>query len=176
MNKEELVEEGIVLTANDGKAEIMVIDSDSCEECSAKIYCKPSSENKKTLLVKDPFGVKPGDKVKVALQGANLFKASGILYGIPLLILIAGILVGVNIFENSSNKEVYAFLLSVSACALYYFVVYDFLFFLQNYIFVYHQHKHILFHLFSKILIDFFLYDSVFLAKTSPIFQPLVLL
>ncbi len=124
MNKEELIEEGVVLTSQDGKAEIMVINSDSCEECSAKIYCKPASEDKKTLLVKDPFGVKPGDKVKVSLQGANLFKASGVLYGIPLIILIGGILLGVTIFENSSNKEVYAFLLSISACALYYLVVY----------------------------------------------------
>jgi len=124
MNKEELIEEGVVLTVNAGKAEIMVIDSDSCEECSAKIYCKPSSENKKTLLVKDPFGVKPGDKVKVALQGANLFKASSILYGIPLLILVGGIVLGVSLFENSSSKEVYAFLLSISACALYYLIVY----------------------------------------------------
>lgn len=124
MNKEELIEEGVVLTVNAGKAEIMVIDSDSCEECSAKIYCKPSSENKKTLLVKDPFGVKPGDKVKVALRGANLFKASSILYGIPLLILVGGIVLGVSLFENSSSKEVYAFLLSISACALYYLIVY----------------------------------------------------
>ena len=117
MNKEELYEDGIVKTAQDGIAEIVISDSDHCEECSAKVYCKPSSSNERSLTVKDPFGVHPGDKVRVTVKGSKILSASFLLYGIPLIILVAGIFIGLQIF--TINKELFSSLLALGLISIY---------------------------------------------------------
>ena len=117
MYKEELYEDGIVKEASDGIAEILISDSDHCKECSAKVYCKPGSSNERNLTVKDPFGVHPGDKVRVTIKGSKILSASFLLYGIPLIILVAGIFIGLQIF--SFNKELFATLLAMGLISIY---------------------------------------------------------
>ncbi len=103
MYKEELLEEGIVRESKDGIAKVIIVDSNHCEECSAKIYCKPVSGNEKELIVQDKLGTKTGDIVLISVPGRKILLASIFLYGIPLLLLIGSILLGLNLFEN--NKE-----------------------------------------------------------------------
>ncbi|HPN38753.1 MAG TPA: SoxR reducing system RseC family protein [Melioribacteraceae bacterium] len=124
MKNEELIEEGIVIKSQNGIAEITIIEKGDCSECSAKVYCSPSEGNKKKLKVKDPFGVNPGDRVKVSLKGSNLFAASILLYGVPLVLLIIAILIGISFFEDSKNKELYGFLIGLGVLILYYFSVF----------------------------------------------------
>ena len=71
MNSEELIEEGIVIKVDKGTAEIAIIEKGECSECSAKVYCSPTEGNKKKLKVSDPYGVKPGDRVKVKIGRAS---------------------------------------------------------------------------------------------------------
>ncbi len=118
MNSEQIHEIGIVLEAANGRAKVKLIPSESCEECSAKIFCKPSDENSKIVEVIDPFGVRQGDEVTINIEGSDLFKASLKLYGIPLVLLVGGIVLGLNLFNNS---ELYASLLGMTATTIYYF-------------------------------------------------------
>ncbi|HET54467.1 MAG TPA: hypothetical protein ENN33_04550, partial [Ignavibacteria bacterium] len=87
MQNESIIEKGIVLSAADGHAEIALIQTGSCEECSAKIFCKPS-EKKDTKIIEaeDPYGVQPGDEVQIEIAGTDILKASFMLYGMPLII------------------------------------------------------------------------------------------
>ncbi len=124
MQYEELIEEGIVISISHGVAEIAIVENDKCGECSAKVYCNPSAENKKILKVKDPFGVKPGDLVRVSLKGSKLFQATLILYGVPLILIMAGILFGSVIFKGITYNEVYSFFIGVVLMGLYYLGVY----------------------------------------------------
>lgn len=117
MYKEEITEEGIVKQSKDGIAEIVISDSDHCEECSAKIYCKPGNNNLRTLLAKDPFNSEPGDKVTITINGSTILKATFQLYGIPLLIIITTILLGVNFFII--NKELYSSVLGLTFSGIY---------------------------------------------------------
>jgi sigma-E factor negative regulatory protein RseC len=117
MYKEELTEEGIVKASKDGIAEIIISDSNHCEECSAKIYCKPGNEKFRTLLAKDPFNSDAGDKVIVKINGSRILKASIQLYGITLLILLIGIVVGMNLFN--SNKELYSTIFGITLSGIY---------------------------------------------------------
>ncbi len=119
--KEELIEEGIVISAENGTAIIDLLMNESCEDCSAKIYCSPSGSKKRSLTVRDPFGVKPGDSVRISVGGSKLLAASFFLYGFPLLLLIAGIMFGINYFD--SNKELLSSLLGASMLAAYYLAV-----------------------------------------------------
>jgi sigma-E factor negative regulatory protein RseC len=124
MYTEELYEEGIVKEAKDGIAVISIHDSESCHECTAKIYCKPGNSEGRSLTVRDPFGVHPGDKVRVVIKGSKILSASFFLYGIPLILLLAGIFTGYEIFEE--NKEFYSSLFAISLVSVY--ALYMFLF------------------------------------------------
>ena len=121
MYKELLYEEGIVKQSKDGIAEIIISDSNHCEECSAKIYCKPGNEKLRTILAKDPFNSKSGDKVIVKINGSRILKASIQLYGLTLLLILAGIVVGMNLF--TSNKEVYSTILGITLSGIYLIII-----------------------------------------------------
>lgn len=124
MVAEELIEEGIVVGAKKGSAEIILVNSDNCEECSAKLFCKPRGKETHILKAFDPYGVREGDEVRISVQGAKILEASFFLYGLPLIIMIAGLLLGMVLFENTLNKEFYSFLFGGSLTALYYLYYY----------------------------------------------------
>lgn len=117
MYKEELYENGIVKESKNGLATIIISDSDHCEECSAKLYCKPGNEKSRILIVKDPFGTMFGDRVKIAINGNTIIKATFILYGIPLILLLIGLFLGSQLF--SVNVEVYTSLIVLGLIFFY---------------------------------------------------------
>lgn len=117
MYNEELIEEGIVKLSKNGIAEVIISNSSNCEECSAKIYCKPGNSSERTLIVRDPLGAKAGDKVRVVIKGSKILSASFLLYGIPLLLLLVGIFTGYYIFNE--NKELYSTLFGFSLIFFY---------------------------------------------------------
>jgi len=125
MQNESIIEKGIVLSAADGHAEIALIQTGSCEECSAKIFCKPS-EKKDTKIIEaeDPYGVQPGDEVQIEIAGTDILKASFMLYGMPLIIILLGIILGMSIFNGTSLPELLSFLFSVGITALYFSVIF----------------------------------------------------
>jgi len=117
MYREELYEEGIVKEAKDGIAIISIQDSDRCEDCTAKIYCKTGNTDERSLSVRDPYGVQPGDKVRVVINGSRILSASFMLYGIPLILLLAGIFIGSEIFQT--NMELYSSLFAIGLVLIY---------------------------------------------------------
>ena len=121
MYTEELVEEGIVTEVKNGIATVSVINSDSCEECSAKIFCH-TENNIRNVTAKDPYGVKAGDKVQISIKGRNVVAASFLLYGLPLVLLIVGIFVGMNHFKD--NSELISACIGLSLVGFYFLSLY----------------------------------------------------
>lgn len=119
-SNEELIEEGIVVKAENGELDIELLSTGECEHCSAKLICKPRDENSQVLHLKDPIKVKPGDRVRINLKESALFKASILLYGIPLILLFAGIFIGLSIFSIYSSAELFSFLFAVILIAIYF--------------------------------------------------------
>ena len=124
MNSEELIEEGIVISSSAGLAKITLTKSDHCEECSAKIICKPKSGDQKLLTVNDPYGTKPGDVVKISVLGSEILKISFLLYGFPLFLLLIPIFVISNSYPNLKNVELISFSIGVLLVAVYYLIVF----------------------------------------------------
>ncbi|MEN8192272.1 MAG: SoxR reducing system RseC family protein [Bacteroidota bacterium] len=120
MFNETLTETGKVINVIDSIAEIVIEPSDKCEECSAKLFCNPKSELENRLSVKINNNIKIGDLVEISISGRNLLVSSLFLYGIPLVLLILFILVGLEIFSGNSTAELYSFLVSVGVIAVYY--------------------------------------------------------
>jgi len=121
MYTEELVEEGIVTEVKDGLATISVMESTSCDDCSAKIFCH-TENNIKSVTAKDFYGVKPGDTVRISIKGRNLVTASVILYGVPLLLIVAGIVIG--FYFSANNSEIISSVLGFIFLGVYLVTLY----------------------------------------------------
>ena len=117
MNKEKLIEEGIVRESKDGIATIVISDSENCTECTAKLYCKQGNSNERSLTVKDTFGVNAGDKVRVSINGSQILRVSFLIYGIPLILMLAGLFVGMEFFQI--HKELFSTIFAVGLVAIY---------------------------------------------------------
>lgn len=125
MTIEEFIEEGKVVSKNGKYVEVELTTTDTCEECTAKIFCKPKNDGKKILSVVDEIGVSIGDKVKISLAGKIVVKMSFLLYGVPLFLLVVGIFIGLKIFTD--NKELFSFLVGLAMMFFYYLVFYIFI-------------------------------------------------
>ena len=121
MYNEELTEEGIVKESKDGIATIVISNSDSCEECTAKLYCKPGNSNERSLTVKDNFGVIAGDRVRVSIHGSQILRVSFLIYGIPLILMLAGLFIGMQFFQI--HKELYSTIFAVALVSIYVLII-----------------------------------------------------
>ena len=117
MYNEELTEEGIVKESKGGIATVVISNSDNCEECTAKLYCKPGNTNQRSLTVNDPLGVSVGDSVKVSIKGSQILRVSFLIYGMPLILILAGLFFGMQVFQI--NKELFSTLLAVGLVLAY---------------------------------------------------------
>lgn len=120
MAAEEIIEKGIVVTADNGYADIALLGGDNCGECSAKLFCKPSEGEQKILQVVDSYKTEPGDEVSISVSGSSIFKVSFFLYGLPLIIIIASVIAGVEYFKETTQPELYSFLVSICFITVYY--------------------------------------------------------
>lgn len=117
---EELIEQGIVLKSEEGISEIELFSNENCEECSAKLFCKPREDSSRILQVTNPIKLNKGDKVSISISGKSLLTASLNLYLYPLLILVISILIGTNLFSNSSHPELFSLTAGIILVSIYY--------------------------------------------------------
>lgn len=121
MHKEELTEEGIVKESKDGIATIVISDFENCKECTAKLYCKPGNSNERSLTVKDTFGVIAGDRVRVSINGSQILRVSFLIYGVPLILMLAGLFVGIQFFQI--HKELFSTFFAIGLVSIYILII-----------------------------------------------------
>lgn len=97
---------GIVFELNDDKAKLIVTRlaacGSSCESCSA--HC---GENKQEYInVKNDLGLKIGDRVEITTDSKAVLKYISLVYGLPLIFLISGVVIGMLL----NLKEIYSLL------------------------------------------------------------------
>jgi len=98
MVKFKTVEEiGVVRSAEGMVASVAVPKKSGCEGCSMKA-CKPDDQ---FMLIEalNPLQARIGQKVRVGIKSFTYLKGSVIIYGIPALSLIAGAVIGKEIFS-----------------------------------------------------------------------------
>ncbi len=117
-----LVEKGVVVSVSKEIAEIEISRSDNCHNCSAHLFCNPSKNNSKILKAVNTFGALLGDEVKIEIEEKAVLTASFQMYGVPILLLLIGVLLGNFIFSEYTLTEFYAFLFSIALIAIYYIV------------------------------------------------------
>lgn len=124
MNSENISEEGIVVSVEGSIASIAVTRNEGCDECHAKIICKPSSGKENMIKAVDNIGVKPGMTVRFEIKGGALLGASFNLYLVPLILVLAGIILGLSLFSGYAAKELYSFLFGAGLAIIYYVLLY----------------------------------------------------
>jgi positive regulator of sigma E activity len=83
-------ESGIVIQAGSGAATVRMTASPACDGCGQASGCHPGQGSDRTLAVRDPLGVRPGQAVTVRLPGRGVWAAMGLIYGWPLAMLFFG--------------------------------------------------------------------------------------
>lgn len=123
MRGEDIYEDGIVLSTEGGRATVAVAMGDACEECTAKVFCSSNEGKDNTVVARDPFGVHTGDRVRIVVHGEDMFRAAFLLYGIPLLLILGGVLFGTYGYDPGiMPNELWAFGLGIGPAVLYYLV------------------------------------------------------
>jgi sigma-E factor negative regulatory protein RseC len=124
VSSEIITEEGIVVSVENGIADIIVVKNEGCNDCHASIICKPASGNENIIKAIDTIGVKSGMHVRFEIKGGALLGASFLLYGIPLLLLLIGIFLGMSLFSEYKGKELLAFMFGLGLMALFFILNY----------------------------------------------------
>ena len=89
-------EEGIVTKADSSTAWVKCTKSAACESCSAKGFCDTmgGSEDTVELEAINAVGAKVNDRVTISFETSSLLKVSFLVYMIPVLFLILGVIIG----------------------------------------------------------------------------------
>lgn len=86
------VGEVVELTQNGAK--VVFKRQKACGDCRA---CASFGSDSALTEVENTLGARVGDRVEIALHASSVMKAGLIMYGIPLVALIAGVLIGSHI-------------------------------------------------------------------------------
>lgn len=92
--------------------------SPMCEKCGA---CEMANEQMRMQL-KRAKGAEVGDEVQINLKSGTVLKAAFITYGIPLIMMILGLVIG-NSLPLPGNKDVYAIACGVLLAGLAFLVI-----------------------------------------------------
>ncbi len=96
-------EEGIVAEIAGDIAKVALVKKSACEQCAASGVCHPGDQE--YMEASNPLGAKKGQKVKVVVAPQVYLKASIILYGVPMVSLVAGAIIAKNIAERYTGES-----------------------------------------------------------------------
>ena len=105
---------GIVTAISDGTARIHFLRGSACAHCGA---CLTVGEAEMEISLPNTLGAKEGDRVSVDLSPKRVVQASLLAYAVPLILLIAGVLVG------SRYADWAGLALGIFACGLGYLIL-----------------------------------------------------
>ncbi len=118
LHGENLEEEGVVLAVEPAAADapasarVRLLAGEHCEGCPASAMCRPETGDRRIMEVADPLGVAVGDRVRVTVPGGAVLRASFLVYGLPLLLLLLGVWLGTRIWAPEvALRDLWSFLL-----------------------------------------------------------------
>lgn len=110
----------IVELVDDTTAKVAIMRHSACEKCGA---CHVGSSNRDFSITADNnVNAQLGHVVVVQMETENVLSAALIMYVIPLIALVTGILVGAKLFQGEKG-DILSILLGFVLLALSYFVI-----------------------------------------------------
>ncbi|RJQ49718.1 MAG: hypothetical protein C4538_01655 [Nitrospiraceae bacterium] len=107
-----MIEETGIVTKIDGMmAKVTVQKKGTCEGCAAQGVCE-TKEGGTEIEALNPVNAKVGQTVKVSMKPSVYLKGTMLVYGVPLVALIGGAIIGKNIgeayFQGTSSDVIAA--------------------------------------------------------------------
>ena len=87
-------DQGLVIARHGSVVTIRLLPRDGCASCTLTQFCIGSKESSPTVRATAPPEIAQGDLVEVSLDDSIILKASAIMYGVPLVAFLAGVLGG----------------------------------------------------------------------------------
>lgn len=121
---EVMIETGVVvrvLAAAPGRAARVVLrvdPGDRCEGCGARALCHAAADDRREIEAEDPLGCVAGERVQVAVTGGEILRMSLLVYGVPLLLMLAGVLLGETTLPSGRWRDPASFFLAMTLAAL----------------------------------------------------------
>lgn len=107
-------QQGTVIKTDGRRATVRFVKSGACGNCNA---CFRFGGNEADIEMANPLNAKEGQRVYIEMHARSVLKASIVVYGIPIICLIAGVAAG------SLISEVYGAIGGVLLCAGSYFIL-----------------------------------------------------
>ncbi len=109
-----MLETGVVTKITEKEASVQFMRKSGCgENChSCTMEC---NANFVTVEVKNRLDAKVGDNVKVEMKNSTFNKMMFFAYGLPLLMLVIGSVIGYSVFKalGNANYELYTFIIGI---------------------------------------------------------------
>lgn len=111
---------GVVKEIKNGKVTVIFSRTSACGDCHACGLMKGTGEMYLEFDYEEDVQV--GDRVGIYVDGSFFLVSTLLLYGIPLIVLLAGIGVS-SIFFNEGNEQLIAAGIGIALCIASYFVL-----------------------------------------------------
>lgn len=92
MQGDKLISIGQVIEAHGSKVLVRFKRTKACGDCN---MCASFGSDEAVVEVENRLNARIGDRVELSLHSSSMLKASFIAYGIPLLALLLGVLIGI---------------------------------------------------------------------------------
>jgi sigma-E factor negative regulatory protein RseC len=114
-------EVGTVLKTGGSAAAVLVKRNAACDHCPSRSCCTSLGGDLKRVDVSNVIGAKEGQQVKIGISPKTVLKASFILYMVPILALIIGVMLGN--FLGPQHKEIWAISVGIGFFIGSYFII-----------------------------------------------------
>jgi sigma-E factor negative regulatory protein RseC len=118
-------ETGIVVQADGVMAKVSVQKRGACEGCTVRGVCETSDDGMEIEAL-NPVHAQTGQKVKVSIKAQTYLKGTLVVYGLPLIVFIAGVIIGKHIGESyvkTVSSDFVSFIVGFSAFALSFILI-----------------------------------------------------
>jgi len=88
------IDRGLVIARRGDVVMVRLQPHAGCASCALTQFCVGSKESSPTVRATAPPGIAQGDLVEVSLDDSVILKATAIMYGVPLVAFLAGVLGG----------------------------------------------------------------------------------
>ncbi len=123
-----MLEEGTITRTDDNYAWVRVGRSSMCDHCGSKSACRTFGGGRiMEAEARNEAGGQVGDRVLLRIDNSSFLKITFLVYLVPVLALIAGALVGIELAPKYSlNPEQSSLVFGISAFVLSFLIVHRF--------------------------------------------------
>jgi len=101
-------ENGKVVSTRNDRAEVEVAAKGECERCSAHSLCNWTGTRVRKVLAVNKVGVGIGDDVELEIREGTGARTNLLIFGVPVLLMLAGVLVGGLILRKDAWSAILA--------------------------------------------------------------------